>query len=70
MAMALRIEVNTGKCCGYALCAELCPEVFGLDDQGLATVAPGGVPAGLEERARAAADACPQRAIAVTSDDG
>jgi ferredoxin len=59
----LYVKVDLAKCCGYTLCAEACPEVFKLDEQGLAYVESSLVPEGLEEKARAGANVCPEDAI-------
>jgi ferredoxin len=59
----LRAEVDPDRCQGHARCWEICPEVFALDDEGLAHVATPDVPPELEAKAREAADNCPERAI-------
>lgn len=64
-ASQLYVQVNPTKCCGYAICASLAPEVFKLDDEGFAYVDDERVPAGLEEKARAGAKSCPDKAIYV-----
>jgi ferredoxin len=60
----LRADVDRLKCCGYALCTEICPEVFELDEDGFVSIG-GEVPRGLEERAREASSSCPASAIEV-----
>lgn len=67
MATKLKLEINKSACCGYGLCAEICPEVYKLDDNGIVYLEEGFeyVPEGLEETAREGADACPQFAITV-----
>ena len=30
----LRVVVDRGSCCGYGLCAAICPEIYKLDDGG------------------------------------
>lgn len=59
----LRIVIDRGSCCGYGVCAEICPELYKLDDAGLIVVDEEMVPAGLEEKAREGAESCPQAAI-------
>jgi ferredoxin len=54
-----------GACCGYGICAEICPQVFKLDENGFVTIAASIVPEGLEAQAREAAAACPQSALAI-----
>ena len=59
----LHAEVDHDRCQGHARCWEICPDVFALDDEGLASVVTPEVPAALEGKAREAADNCPERAI-------
>ncbi len=73
----MKVYVEQAACTAGGLCEEAVPEVFVLDDAGLATVieagtvlaeggAPAGgaeVPTGLEERVRDAAAACPGACI-------
>lgn len=60
-----KVVINKPACCGYGLCAEICPEVYKLDENGIVFVEDERVPAELEERAREGADACPQNALAL-----
>lgn len=53
-------------CIGDGICADTCPEVFEIGDDGLAHVISEEVPAGAEDRAREAADACPVVVIEIT----
>jgi ferredoxin len=61
----LRTAIDADRCQGHARCWEICPEVFALDDDGLAHVVMPDVPAELEAKAREAADNCPERAISL-----
>jgi ferredoxin len=61
----LRVIVDRSRCCGYALCAAICPEVYKLDAEGLVFVDSELVPAGLEESAREGAAACPAEALVI-----
>jgi ferredoxin len=61
MGEALRIDRI--RCDGHGLCAELLPELIGLDDWGYPIIKAGTVPAGLVEHARRAVDACPVLAL-------
>ncbi|HOK52940.1 MAG TPA: ferredoxin [Armatimonadota bacterium] len=54
----MKAIVNDG-CIGDGICADTCPEVFEIGDDGLAHVIVDEVPPEAEERAREAADACP-----------
>lgn len=68
-AGAMRALADRGACCGYGVCAEICPEVFKLDEAGLVHVDEDVVPAELVERAREAAEACPQLALQIVPPD-
>lgn len=59
----MRAVVERGKCCGYGLCAETCPEIYRLDEQGFAYTEEGPIPPSLELKAQRGAGACPERAI-------
>jgi ferredoxin len=61
----LRVIVDRTRCCGYGLCAAICPEVYKLDEGGLVYVDSDLIPAGLEESAREGAVACPAEALVV-----
>lgn len=61
--MTLRVTVDYGKCCGYGICAEVCPEVFGIGPAGLAVVKDADVGEEIEEKTREAAECCPELAI-------
>lgn len=63
----LKVVINKPACCGYGVCAEICPEVYKLDENGIVHVDDEIVPTGLEDRAREGADACPQNAIKVVA---
>lgn len=66
MASKMKVEVDRAACCAYGLCAEICPEVYKLDANGIVYLESDLVPEGLEERAQEGCDACPQAAIKVT----
>ncbi|WP_431040804.1 ferredoxin [Streptomyces sp. P1-3] len=59
----MRVNVDGTKCAAYALCAEIAPEIFDLDDFGYAVATRDDVPAELEVAAGEAIEACPARAI-------
>jgi ferredoxin len=61
----LDVSVDRGRCCGYAVCVGLCPEVFDLDDDGLASIVIDAIPVELETAVRHAAASCPEAAITV-----
>jgi ferredoxin len=59
----LKIEINKSACCAYGLCAEICPDVYKLDANGIVYTDEEFVPEGMEELAEEGAAACPQLAI-------
>ncbi len=66
----MRIHVDGDKCQGHNRCYALAPELFELDDYGMAhEQGDGTVPAEFEERARLAAANCPEFAITVIEED-
>jgi ferredoxin len=60
-----RVIADRSRCCGYGLCAQVCPQVYKLDADGLVHLDSDIVPAGLEEEAREGAAACPAEALTV-----
>lgn len=62
---SLRVVVDRSRCCGYGLCAQVCPQIYKLDADGLVYLDSDVVPLGLEEEAREGAAACPAEAIVV-----
>lgn len=64
--MTLHVKVEREKCCGYGICAEICPSVYKLDDQGFAYVDSELVPADVEDSAIEGAESCPEFAIIAT----
>lgn len=63
-----RVEIDKGKCCGYAICTEICPEVYRLDESGFAVANMDEIPDDLLARAREGAEACPEVAIRLSTD--
>lgn len=61
----LRVIADRSRCCGYGLCAQVCPQVYKLDADGLVHLDNDVVPAGLEEEAKEGAAACPAEALSV-----
>ncbi len=59
--MLARVDKDT--CIGCGLCPDLCPEVFELEDDGLAVAYRNPVPSDIEESAKEAAESCPTEAI-------
>lgn len=63
--MALKVVIDRAACCGYGVCADICPDVYKLDANGIVYVDDPVVPEGLEELAREGCAACPQSALAI-----
>ncbi len=61
----MKAFVDQDVCIGCGLCAEICPEVFAMNDQMTADVIVETVPADAEESAQDAADSCPVSAISI-----
>lgn len=62
----MRIKVDAEKCQGHNRCYSIAPELFEVDDFGYASAKGDGVvPPELEEKARLAADNCPEYAITI-----
>ena len=65
MSQTLKVVIDKAACCGYGVCAEICPQIYKLDAIGIVYVDDEIVPQGLEELAREGAEACPQSALAI-----
>jgi ferredoxin len=62
----MKITLDRAACQGHNRCYLLAPEVFDVDDEGYALLRiDGDVPTELEEKARLAAENCPEYAITV-----
>jgi len=60
------VRIDAEQCQGHQMCAIRAPELFGADDEGYGIVLiDGDVPPDLEDTARQAAAACPERAVIV-----
>lgn len=64
-AARLKVVIDKAACCGYGICAEICPEVYKLDANGIVYIDDPIVPEGLEKPAREGCEACPQAALAL-----
>lgn len=60
------IEVDHVKCCGYGMCAELCPDVFSLDENGFVIANMTEIPEELRGAAEDAVYSCPEGVLKLT----
>lgn len=56
-------KVDKEACIGCGACPDICPEVYQMEDDGLAVAYTNPVPTDLEETAQEGADSCPVDAI-------
>mgnify|MGYP001069333056 CR=1 FL=1 len=61
----MRVKVDRELCSGDAICSELCPEVFEMDDEEKAVVIVDVVPEDAEDACRDAVDSCPEGCIEI-----
>ena len=61
----MKVKVDHELCSGDAICAEICPEVFQMNDSDQAEVIVDEVPADLEDDVREAAESCPEGCIII-----
>jgi len=66
MAKPQTVRVDREACQGHALCMREAPEIFDIDDEGLAFTLVDVVPSDQLEAAQAAERACPEMAITLT----
>jgi ferredoxin len=60
---AQRIHVNMIECDGHGMCAELVPELIGLDEWGYPITSSAPVPEHLSKHAKRAVNLCPMLAL-------
>ena len=58
-----RVHVNMIQCDGHGVCAELVPELIGLDEWGYPVISPDPVPPHLAKHAKRAVTLCPMLAL-------
>jgi ferredoxin len=61
----MKVKVDQDLCTGDGICAELCPQVFQLNDDGIAEIIVSKVPADAEDACREAAESCPESCIII-----
>ena len=61
----MEVFVDPVLCDGCGPCADICPEAFELNEEGIAEVKLDEVPEELHEACREAADSCPTEAISI-----
>lgn len=61
----MKAKVDRDACIGCELCTTICPEVFEMDDEQIATVIADPVPSNVEDEAKEAEDSCPTSAITI-----
>ncbi len=64
----MKVRIDTNLCSGCALCQDIAPEVFGLDEDNMATVLFEEVPEEHEDAVREAAEQCPSEAVEIIED--
>ena len=65
----MRVIVDKEKCQGHNRCVALAPEIFDVDDEGLAVVLTDRVPEEHQTQVKRAELACPERAIRLEDDE-
>jgi len=66
----MKLKVDKDLCIGCGACQAVCPDVFEIDEDGLATTIVEEVPKDIEEDAIDAKEGCPTNAIdEVTEED-
>lgn len=61
----MKAIVDQSTCIGCGLCADTCPEVFEMTDDGVAVAIETDIPSEFEDSAQEAADNCPVEAISI-----
>ena len=61
----MKAKLDRSGCISCGLCAETCPEVFEIADDGIAEVHQDNIPEEVEDRAIEAQDGCPVSVITV-----
>lgn len=59
----MKVTIDDQRCQGHARCVTICPDVFGMDDDGKGRVLESVVPERLRDEVDEAVLACPESAI-------
>lgn len=62
----MNVKILQDQCTGCGICPSICPDVFELNDEGVAEVKADPVPESMKDEVVEAAESCPVGAIAVT----
>lgn len=62
-----KVSVDVSLCCGYGLCAQMCPEIYKLDAGGIVYLETDTIPDELLEAATEGADCCPAQVITIVT---
>ena len=61
----MRVSVDRALCAGHGRCYDICPDVYGEDEEGYCVIEQPEVPEARQAAARRAADNCPELAITI-----
>ncbi len=61
----MKVCIDPDICTGCGPCVDICPEVFELNQEGIAVVKTEQVPVELQDACKEAADSCPTEAISI-----
>ena len=61
----MKVRIDPELCSGCGPCTDICPEVFELNEKGIAEVKVDEVPTESQETCKEAADSCPTEAISI-----
>ena len=62
-----KITADVSLCCGYGICAQICPEIYKLDDDGIVYLETDTIPEELLETATEGAACCPAQVLKIES---
>lgn len=65
MTSKYKVTADINSCCGYGLCAQMCPEIYKLDDAGIVYLETEIIPDALVETAKEGAECCPAQVLTV-----